>query len=104
MSSVVEKIAVLANAVDEWRRHYRSYSSLANSDVDEVRREAFERRRVVIGCMAASLLLHDRAVIELETKRAKIRRDFAAHGMIMPGHSLTFIGERPIAIEVDKGL
>jgi carbamoylphosphate synthase large subunit len=54
--------------------------------------------------MAATLLLHDRAVIEASDRKKKIREDFEKNGMVLPGHRLTFIGDRPVAIPLDAPL
>lgn len=100
MTTIVEKIAVLAKTVEEWRHHYRINSIMHAADNgEEIKASSLDRKRVALGCLAASLLLHDRAVIELETRREKIRQDFRKGGMILPGHRLTFIGDRPVAIE-----
>lgn len=111
----VDKAAFMANVIDQWRQHYvtateaiRATSIRPKKESRAQRKEreknaAFvrERRQSAIACMAATLLIHDRAVIEVTERRKKIREDFERAGMIPEGHKLAFIGDRPIAIPLD---
>jgi hypothetical protein len=104
MNVAPSKAQLFAEAVDEWRTKYRIECNRleTNSDDPKIRAYAIERRRVSIGCLAASLLLHDRALLEQESARRKIRDDFEKAGMILPGHKLVFLNNsnRPVCVPV----
>jgi hypothetical protein len=109
MNNGVDKVGVMSNAIDKWREHYTdSHGAALQASTDPDKKQAAiriesakDRKRSALACMAATLLLHDKAVIEVTERRAKIRADFEAHGMLLPGYRLGFIGDRPIAIPID---
>jgi len=109
MNNGIDKAAVMSKGIEQWREHYMtSHDEARQASVDPDRKEASirienarSRKRSALACMAATLLLHDRAVVDVSNRRKKIRADFEAAGMLLPGYRLGFIGDRPIAISID---
>jgi hypothetical protein len=98
-----QKVETYANAVDEFRANYIEASRERTHAVDpEVREAADEKKRVAIACLAAGMLLHDRAVYVHRAVIDKIRDDFIKAGMVLPGHRMIFINDRPIAIPIEE--
>lgn len=109
MNNGIDKVAVMSKGIEQWREHYMtSHEEVRQASLDPDREEGAKRienakgrKRSALACMAATLLLHDRAVVDVSNRRKKIRADFEANGMLLPGYRLGFIGDRPIAIPID---
>lgn len=113
----VDKVVVLAEAIGSWRDHWQDATD-ALAAARRIRVKSREdrrnqtvwiegakvRRSTALACLAASLLLHDRAVIEQTARRQKVKSDFEKAGMFLPGFRYQWIGDRPIAIPLDSPL
>lgn len=113
----VDKVAVLSNAIESWRERYgamslaivanirhRAKSRAERKDQAKSLEEVKVRRSTALACMAASLLLHDRAVIEQRARREKVKADFERAGMFLPGFRYQWVGDRPVAIPLESPL
>lgn len=113
----IDKVALTSNTVESWREHYKAMSAaiIANTrhraksraerkDQAKALEETKTRRAAALACLAASLLLHDRAVVEQRARREKVKSDFEKAGMFMADMKYVWVGDRPIAIPLDSPL
>lgn len=113
----VDKVLVLGDALTSWRQNYQAMSFAIVANVrhraksrrerkDQVKslEEAKGRKSSALACMAATILLHDRAVIEQRARRDKVKADYQKAGMFAPGFRYQWVGDRPIAIPLDAPL
>src|ERR1700743_1710126 len=82
----------------------RAKSRAERKDQAKALEETKTRRATALACLAASLLLHDRAVVEQRARREKVKSDFEKAGMFIPGFRYQWLNDRPIAIPLDSRL
>jgi hypothetical protein len=100
-----DKINLFGDAIGQWRENWRlAHLQSKHAEPEEFKGHALERKRTALACLAATLLLHDRATYAQAQARDKVREDFRREGMLLPGMRLSWMKDRPFAIPLDVPL